>query len=102
MLLFPSTLMVLRKLSIETCFNVDVDNEARMQKMNHEEKEGENVMSEVRRSERSRSEPNRLMYKTLGNPISLVMHSILSSLDMVVTQVLDSVTPPVFRNLTTI
>lgn len=43
----------------------------------------------VRRSTRDRTEPDRLSYKSLGNPLTLVMHSILNSLDQAFTQALD-------------
>ena len=44
---------------------------------------------EVRRSTRNKAEPDRLAYKSLGNPLTLVMHSILHSLDHVFTEALD-------------
>ena len=50
--------------------------------------------SGVRRSTRQRTEPDRLTYKTLGNPLALVMHSILNSLDQVVMQAFDFTPAP--------
>lgn len=50
--------------------------------------------SEVRRSTRQRAEPEILTYKSLGNPLAFVMHSILNSLDKVVTQALDFTSTP--------
>lgn len=50
---------------------------------------------EVRRSARQRTEPDRLTYKTLGNPLAFVMHSILNSLDQVVIQAFDLTPTPV-------
>lgn len=50
--------------------------------------------SEVRRSTRQRTEPERLTYKTLGNPLAFVMHSILNSLDQAVMQALDFTPAP--------
>ena len=50
--------------------------------------------SEVRRTTRQRAEPDRLTYKSLGNPLAFVMHSILNSLDQVVMQALDFTSAP--------
>jgi len=45
--------------------------------------------AEVRRSVRHRVEPDRLTYQTLGNPLTLVMHSLLNGLDQAFTKALD-------------
>lgn len=44
---------------------------------------------EARWPTRTRREPDRLSYKCLGNPLTLVMRSILHSLDQVFTEALD-------------
>lgn len=44
---------------------------------------------ETRRPTRTRREPDRLSYKYLGNPLTLVLRSILHSLDQVFTDALD-------------
>ncbi|XP_030286832.1 uncharacterized protein LOC115589810 [Sparus aurata] len=44
---------------------------------------------EARWPTRARREPDRLAYKSLGNPLTLVMRSILHSLDQVFTEALD-------------
>lgn len=45
--------------------------------------------TEVRRSVRQRVEPDRLTYQTLGNFLTLVMHSLLNGLDQTFTKALD-------------
>lgn len=44
---------------------------------------------EVRRSTRHRLGPDRLTYQTLGNPLTLVMQSLLKGLDQAFTKALD-------------
>lgn len=45
--------------------------------------------TEVRRSTRHRVEPDRLTYQMLGNPLTLVMQSLLKGLDQAFTKALD-------------
>ena len=45
--------------------------------------------TEVRRSARHRAEPDRLAYRTLGNPLTLVMQSLFKGLDHAFTKALD-------------
>lgn len=63
--------------------------------------------SEVRWSARNRVEPDRLTYQTLGNPLTLVMHSLLKGLDQAFTKALDlnpvlTFTPSETNRLTTV
>uniref|UniRef100_A0AAZ1XHG4 Gypsy retrotransposon integrase-like protein 1 n=1 Tax=Oreochromis aureus TaxID=47969 RepID=A0AAZ1XHG4_OREAU len=57
---------------------------------------------EIRRSTRNRTEPSRLTYNTLGNPLTLVMHSLLNSLDQVFSHALDSNPSPCVGRVKTI
>ncbi|XP_024658169.2 retrovirus-related Pol polyprotein from transposon opus [Maylandia zebra] len=57
---------------------------------------------EIRRSTRNRTEPSRLTYNTLGNPLTLVMHSLLNSLDQVFSHALGSNPSPCVGRVKTI
>lgn len=62
---------------------------------------------EVRRSTRHRTEPGRLTYCTIGNPLTLVMQFLLKGLDLAFTKALDlepayKLTPLELKQLTTV
>lgn len=56
-------------------------------------------MPELRRSTRHREQPDRLNYKSLGNPLALVMHSLLEGLGQAFTQALETDVFPQVRVL---
>lgn len=55
---------------------------------------------ELRRSTRIREQPDRLTYTSLGNPLVLVMQSLLSDLSKAFSQALESDDFPEVRMLT--
>ena len=56
--------------------------------------------TELRRSTRHREPPDRLTYKSLGNPLILVMHSILDGLEKAFTKALEVEDAPDIRQYT--
>lgn len=56
-------------------------------------------MPELRRSTRHREQPDRLNYKSLGNPLALVMHSLLEGLNQAFTRALETDAFPQVRIL---
>lgn len=63
--------------------------------------ENESIQAEDwRKSSRQRAAPRRLTYPSLGNPLVLVMQSLLSGLDKAFSQALDFDTAPYISQLT--